>query len=236
MKIVFEFFYNFLDNYVHRVRIINYLKKIKLQLNYIIDVGSHKGESLETFKKINKNSNIFCFEPQVDCFYFLKKKFKFEKNIRIFNYALSNKKGKKVIFKNILSTTSTFSKLNFKSKHFKIKSTVLNNKSAGFFAKNKVRINTLSFFIKKYKIKKVDLLKIDTEGHELQVLLGSKKILKNIKLILIERNLTDYYLNYDYSKIERLLHINYFKKIRSFKFPFMQYQDILYLNTKLNNS
>lgn len=236
MKIVFEFFYNFLDNYVHRVRIINYLKKIKLQLNYIIDVGSHKGESLETFKKINKNSNIFCFEPQVDCFYFLKKKFKFEKNIRIFNYALSNKKGKKVIFKNILSTTSTFSKLNFKSKHFKIKSTVLNNKSAGFFTKNKVRINTLSFFIKKYKIKKVDLLKIDTEGHELQVLLGSKKILKNIKLILIERNLTDYYLNYDYSKIERLLHINYFKKIKSFKFPFMQYQDILYLNTKLNNS
>lgn len=236
MKIVFEFFYNFLDNYVHRVRIINYLKKIKLQLNYIIDVGSHKGESLETFKKINKNSNIFCFEPQVDCFYFLKKKFKFEKNIRIFNYALSNKKGKKVIFKNILSTTSTFSKLNFKSKHFKIKSTVLNNKSAGFFTKNKVRINTLSFFIKKYKIKKVDLLKIDTEGHELQVLLGSKKILKNIKLILIERNLTDYYLNYDYSKIERLLHINYFKKIKSFKFPFMQYKDILYLNTKLNNS
>lgn len=236
MKIVFEFFYNFLDNYVHRVRIINYLKKIKLQLNYIIDVGSHKGESLETFKKINKNSNIFCFEPQVDCFYFLKKKFKFEKNIRIFNYALSNKKGKKVIFKNILSTTSTFSKLNFKSKHFKIKSTILNNKSAGFFTKNKVRINTLSFFIKKYKIKKVDLLKIDTEGHELQVLLGSKKILKNIKLILIERNLTDYYLNYDYSKIERLLHINYFKKIKSFKFPFMQYKDILYLNTKLNNS
>lgn len=236
MKIVFNFFYNFLDSYVHRVRIINYLKKIKLQLNYIIDVGSHKGESLETFKKINKNSNIFCFEPQVDCFYFLKKKFKFEKNIRIFNYALSNKKGKKVIFKNILSTTSTFSKLNFKSKHFKIKSTILNNKSAGFFTKNKVRINTLSFFIKKYKIKKVDLLKIDTEGHELQVLLGSKKILKNIKLILIERNLTDYYLNYDYSKIERLLHINYFKKIKSFKFPFMQYKDILYLNTKLNNS
>lgn len=236
MKIVFDFFYNFLDSYVHRVRIINYLKKIKLQLNYIIDVGSHKGESLETFKKINKNSNIFCFEPQVDCFYFLKKKFKFEKNIRIFNYALSNKKGKKVIFKNILSTTSTFSKLNFKSKHFKIKSTILNNKSAGFFTKNKVRINTLSFFIKKYKIKKVDLLKIDTEGHELQVLLGSKKILKNIKLILIERNLTDYYLNYDYSKIERLLYINYFKKIKSFKFPFMQYQDILYSNTKLNNS
>lgn len=235
MKIIFQIFYNFLDKYIHRRRIVNYLKKINTQLNYIIDVGSHKGESIETFKKINKDSNIFCFEPQLDCFYFLKKKFKFSNKIKIFNYGLSNKKGKKELFKNILSTTSTFSKLNFKSNYFKIKSIILDDKFSGFFTKKKVKINTLSFFIKKYNIKNIDLLKIDTEGHELEVLQGSKKILKNVKLILIERSFTDYYLDYNYSKIENFLHLNYFKKIKTFNFPFMKYQDIIYSNTKLKN-
>lgn len=232
MKIIFQIIYNFLDNFIHRKRIINYLKTINIQLNHIIDVGSHKGESINIFRKINKDANILCFEPQQDCFYFLKNKFKFLKNIKIINCALSSKRGKKEFFKNILSTTSTFSKINLKSKHYRVKSLLLDNKLAGFFSKTKVKINTLSFFVKKYKIKNIDLLKIDTEGHELEVLQGSKKILKNVKLILIERSFTDYYLNYNYSKIKKFLRLNYFKKVKSFKFPFIEYQDILYVNTK----
>lgn len=38
---------------------------------------------------------------------------------------------------------------------------------------------------KVYKNKK-NLLKIDTEGHDLQVLLGAKKLLKHVHLIMLE--------------------------------------------------
>ena len=53
------------------------------------------------------------------------------------------------------------------------------------FSKYKVYTNTLDNFCKK-KIKKIDVLKIDTEGHELEVLKGGKKILNNTKIIQIE--------------------------------------------------
>ena len=71
------------------------------------------------------------------------------------------------------------------------------------------------------KIKKINLLKIDTEGNEMQVLIGAKKSLKKTEIILIEHNFTDYYKNYDLNKISLFLEKNFFKNIKNFKFPFM---------------
>jgi len=83
------------------------------------------------------------------------------------------------------------------------------------------------------KIKKINLLKIDTEGNEMQVLIGAKKSLKKTEIILIEHNFTDYYKNYDLNKISLFLEKNFFKNIKNFKFPFMSYTDAIYVNTKL---
>ena len=82
------------------------------------------------------------------------------------------------------------------------------------------------------KFKKINLLKIDTEGNEMQVLLGAKESLKKTEVILIEHNFTDYYQNYDLNKIS-LFGKNFFKNIKNFKFPFMSYTDSIYVNTKL---
>jgi hypothetical protein len=52
----------------------------------------------------------------------------------------------------------------------------------------------------------IDLLKIDTQGNELNVLKGSKKLLKNIKFIKLELMLYDYYeKSYSISDIELFL-------------------------------
>jgi FkbM family methyltransferase len=233
MKFIFESIYQFLDLYFHRDKIGNYLLNLNLNPRNIIDVGSHKGESLSFFSKIFPKSRIFAFEPQKSCFSHLKKLSKSKRNIRVFNYALGNKKENKELYMNTLSTTSTFSKINLKSNHYKIKSFLLSNKTAGFFKKEKVQVSTLSFFIKKLKLKKIDLLKIDTEGHELHVLLGLKNNFNKIKVILIEHNFTDYYLNYNVNKISSYLKKNSFKAIKSFKFPFMKYTDEIYINTKI---
>ena len=52
--------------------------------------------------------------------------------------------------------------------------------------KIKVKQDTLDNFVKKKKIPRIDILKIDTEGYELEVLYGAKKILKKTEIIQIE--------------------------------------------------
>ena len=71
-----------------------------------------------------------------------------------------------------------------------------------------VKVVTLDFLISSLKIKKIDLLKIDTEGHELNVLNGCVKSFKKriIKNILIEIDpKSSMYLNYSPSKIHSFL-------------------------------
>ena len=50
----------------------------------------------------------------------------------------------------------------------------------------KVKTNTLDNFCKIRKIKRVDLLKIDVEGSELDVLRGAKKLLNSVSIIQLE--------------------------------------------------
>ena len=233
MRLIFEIIYNFLDKYIHRFRIHKFLLNLDIRFKLILDVGSHKGESIDGFLKIFNDCSIIGFEPQKDCFNFLNKKFKKTVKVKIQNFALDRKKGTKKLRKNILSTTSTFSKTNPLSKHYKIKSILLGKKNAGFLKEESVKINTLDNFTKSMKIKKINLLKIDTEGNEMQVLIGAKKSLKKTEIILIEHNFTDYYKNYDLNKISLFLEKNFFKNIKNFKFPFMSYTDAIYVNTKL---
>ena len=83
--------------------------------------------------------------------------------------------------------------------------------------------------MQKKNIKNIDLLKIDTEGHEFEVLLGAKNLLKNdIKYILIEIHLSKIYKNYNKNSIERILKNNNFFLIKKFKFPFLLFEDRIY--------
>ena len=234
MRLIFKSIYDFLDNYFHRPKLERYLKNLDLKCKTIIDIGSHTGESISFFSKLYPNSKIFGFEPQKNCFIQLKKKFS-SKKIKIENYALGEKKNKKILYKNYLSNTSTFSKLNKNSKHFKIKSFILGNTNAGYYSNETVKVIALSYYYKKKKLPKIDIVKIDTEGHEIEVLIGLKSILKNIRVIIIEHNFTDYYVNYDLEKIKNFLKRNSFENQANFKFPFMNYSDSVYINAKFLN-
>ena len=93
-----------------------------------------------------------------------------------------------------------------------------------------VKTLTIDKYTELKKIKNIDLLKIDTEGHELDVLKGSlKSINKNkIKYILIELHFSKMYENYSKQKIEKFLKKNNFILIKKFKFPFHPFVDSLY--------
>ena len=91
----------------------------------------------------------------------------------------------------------------------------------------------LDIFVRNNKIKKIDLLKLDTEGHELKILMGSKNLLKKnlVKYLLIEINNSKMYKNYDKKKIFNYLKKNNFVLVKKFKFPFHPFNDSLYKNS-----
>ena len=121
--------------------------------------------------------------------------------------------------------TSSFSKINKKSKYYRIKKFIMGSQKIF----ESVKVKKLDTFVKMIKIKnKIDLLKIDTEGHELEVLKSGIKTLSKVKFILIELRLNDMYLNYSSIKIHNFLKQNKFKLLKKFKFPFMAMEDRIY--------
>jgi len=82
------------------------------------------------------------------------------------------------------------------------------------------------------KFKKIDLVKIDTEGHEFEVLKGMGRSIKNIKYILVEFHNDEIYLSYNPRKIHNYLVKNDFALKTAFKFPFTTWEDRFYFNNK----
>ena len=76
--------------------------------------------------------------------------------------------------------------------------TILNKKN--FFVEKEVQILTLSKYIKKNSINKIDFIKIDTEGFEYEVLLGLKDQFDKVFMIMFEHHYDDMlYKNYKFS-------------------------------------
>ena len=223
----FEKIVNFIDSKYHHKRIVKFIKNYKI--SKLIDVGSHKGEFLENFLEFKKVKTIIAFEPQIDVFNILNKKFKKHKNIKKINIALDSKVGKKRLHINKLSLTSTLSITNNASFFLKIKKLLLQS-NQNFFKSYFVKTSSIDIFFKNVNLKD-SLLKIDVEGFEYNVLLGSKKSLQKIKYIIIEKQFSNLHKGYDFNLSHDFLLKNEFKLIKKFKFPLMNFEDRLYLNT-----
>ena len=217
--------------YVHQPKILRSLQNLKIKR--VFDVGAHEGETIEYLIKLKKIEKIYCFEPQATPFKKLRSKYNKYKNIKLNQIAFSNNKKMKKFYINDLSDTSTFSKINKTSKWLKIKNIILNKKDS-IIKTITIKTSTLDEYFRNKNIGTLDLLKIDTEGHELEVLEGSKKAIKNgkIRYILIELHSSNMYKNYSKKKIEMFLAKNNFKLLNTFQFPFHTFTDNLYVYKK----
>lgn len=139
----------------------------------IFDVGANKGQSIDFFCKIFKNPIIHAFEPNPVLYKKLVNKYQKTKNIFIHNLGISDINGELELNETVTDETSTFEKLNYESNYLQMKANVLGVKKEDII-KNKyfVKVIRLDDFIKKMKINKIHILKIDTEGHELKCLKG----------------------------------------------------------------
>lgn len=153
---------------------INFLKKFYKNNKKLIcfDIGCCHGSYTKILKKFS--SRIYCFEPEKKNFNYLKDIFRFEKKISLFNIAISDRNGHEILYtpdiKRHSTPNSSLNKKNIKMRNFNTQ---------------KVRIEKLDSFVKKNKIKKLDFIKIDVEGHEYKVLKSSIYTLKKFKPILL---------------------------------------------------
>lgn len=98
-----------------------------------------------------------------------------------------------------------------------------------FFKSTKIKTNTLDNYLKNKNISVIDLIKLDTEGHEFQILKGLEKNLKNVKTIIFEHHYDNMLKkNYTFSDINQYLKKNYFKKIFKIKMPFRKSFEYIY--------
>ena len=219
-KIVKRFFSIFnLDIKKREIKINEiYFKLLKGKI-CIFDVGANTGQSIDRFNNALNNPIIHSFEPVPECFEKLVQKYYNYNNVILNNFAAGNKNIKKKFYVNKLSYNSSFLKSN------------LNYHQKKFYKKEKniiVQSITLDKYIKDKKINKIDILKIDTQGYELNILKGLTNSLKNkIKFVELEITVEDSYLNNPkFYEIDKYLNQNNFKLFKI--------EDMFYDNKKLN--
>ena len=229
IQTIISYLIDFVERNYQQKKILKYF--IQYNIKSIVDGGAHKGEFVSFIKNSIKDyEKIYSFEPQIAIFNILNSHSDL-KRIFCYNYALSNVNGIKKLKINNITSTSTFSEINENSNWFIIKNLLLSGKNkSSFIDEESVNTITLDDFIKDNKILNIDLLKLDTEGHDLYVLKGSINILKQrkVKFILIEFHLSQMYKNYNYNKIHEFLLSFNFILVKRFKFPFLMHEDRVY--------
>ena len=207
----------------------NFYKK---KLNLVIDVGSNKGQSIRFFKKINSNVRIIGFEPDRKLFSKLKKKS--FKNCKLYNLGCSDVNDYLVFKENILSESSTFEMVNDDSKWLKKKEKILGLSSYEMIINSyKIKVVKLSdFLISNLEDHKIDVIKIDVEGHELNVLKGLFPTKLQIKFIQYEEHYDDLYEDNE-MKIKHFLVDNGFEFFHKVKHGFGEIYDVIYKNKAL---
>ena len=228
-----------LFDYFYQKKLINFFKKKnQFKFNVLLDVGAHKGETIKLFAGNFDVKEVYSFEPIPISFKILSKNInkirnKFKKTkIFLENFALGAEK-KKILIKLISeSSSSTIRDLNTKSKYFKKKFFFLKYfKDKKLFKQIEVNQILLSDYVENKNIKNIDLLKIDTEGYELEVLKGAQGILYKTKYILFEHHYDDMIVkNYFFSDIHEFLRMNNFTQLFKSKMPFRKTFEYIYEN------
>ena len=236
LKKIAILFFDIIDKYYHQNKILNYLKLNCEKLEIFFDVGSHKGTYTDLMVNNFRLEKIVMIEPQKKIYKYLKQKYNRNKKVRIYNVAISDKKKMQTLYINKHDLTSSLTQIDKNNKYLNLKARLFGGTINDLIQK-KYMISSYKLLdiIKNNKIRQIDLLKIDTEGHELQVLKGAGSFLKNnIKYILIEIHNSDIFLNYNAKKIDSYLKKNKFVVKKSFKFPFTTWEDRIYQNKKFN--
>jgi len=146
-------------------------KRVKV----IFDIGANEGNYSKKIMELNPNVELFAFEPHPKTFKKLQK-VAGEFSFNAFNVGVGDKNETLKIYDYKDKDGST---------HASIYKGVIEKIHKKESIAHKVTIIKLDDFTKEHKVNKIDLLKIDTEGNELNILMGATELIKNNKIDII---------------------------------------------------
>ena len=172
---VLQFSINYLTNKnFNEKKIVSF--KVKNEIN-VFDVGSNLGSYIKFVSNQNKNKkiNFYSFEPDKNLI-LVQKKLKLPTSHKLItnNLGISNDNKQKQFFRRSVCSQSSF----------------LNDSRSEDISKLEEKLNIRTVRLDDYCFEKnidyIDILKIDTEGLELEVLISGSKMIINKKIGIIK--------------------------------------------------
>ena len=164
--------------------------------DYIFDVGANKASMTKLFLKLYKKINIIAFEPLPT--------FQFKSDrVKLIKLALSAELGTAKFYVCKHNASSSLTLPDFSSKWLRVKAKILGYEIKELYREIEVSVSTIDQVVVENSITNIFLLKIDTEGGELNVLKGAVESLRRgiIRNIQLESHDNDLRIN---NKIEIL--------------------------------
>ena len=209
-----------------------YAKEMPQKVNRVMDVGANLGQTIDEYLKVNSSCEIIAFEPNPTLFANLKKRYQGKNNVILEPLGISNEIGTKTFYENIFHSTSSFEPLDQESEYLQKKAKVLGVSTDQIIkASYPVEITTLAHYINNKVNGPIDVLKIDTEGHELACLHGlfSETIQHSIEFIQLEVHNDDMYLNsHSFEEITQILEANEYVLAGKIKHGFGDFYDAVF--------
>ena len=220
LSLTLEKTYNYIDK-IHSYRIRKFYKD--KNIDCVIDVGSHKGEFINSI--CEDHIPIFSFEPQMSVRHELMKNTQGKNVLEYFDYALSSYSGFTDLHISHLTSTSSTLAPDEQRRWIRFKKFLL----GGSLIAKTVNVNVEkldNILLTKLKSFNSILLKIDVEGAESDVLIGAKNIIcnQNIKFIQIEISSPN-----KYKKALDILNKNGFIESKKFLFPLLNFSDFIFV-------
>lgn len=140
-------------------------------LSIIFDVGANVGQTSISFSRNFPSASIYAFEPVGETYNRLQFAVRNLPKVRTFNYGLGESPGQLQVNVGEDSQFNSFKQI-----------------AKGSYRSETVNIDSIDSFCTANKIDRIDLLKIDVEGFEIEVLKGSRALLdaNSIRFVFAE--------------------------------------------------
>ncbi len=180
------------------------LKKLAPLSPRIFDVGANLGQTSKSFQATFNRPEIHAFEPGSVAFSVLRS----VPNVTANNVALGSRIEQRHFIERARHNMSSF----------------LETGADGFgdeSARTPVTIDTVDNYCEVRRISKIDILKSDTQGFELEVLKGSERMIerRSISFILMEMSFSDLYIGQSHAdEIMRFLRERNYSLVAFYRF------------------
>jgi len=159
----------------------------------VFDVGAHDGAYVEAARRVvDSRLRAFSFEPQDVCFEILRTRYERDPKVSLHKTAISNHVGAGELFYS--EQGESFASLC--------------RQSDAQTKVQKVRVTTVDQFCDENGVGRIQFLKIDTEGQEMEVLQGASRMIQEGRIDFIQFEFGDTFLHTPYHFVDIWDHLS----------------------------